>query len=403
MDNSKMFDAMAQIDDRLIDRCLSRKNNVSALHKSNIFKRWVPITVSLLIIIISIFTILIYYHFRTQPDSGIASDHALKIGFDYKSSGVQIAVLTDGTKIKVGESLPVSIYSVCNSNDGTKPSNVTAKIIMSYSRIDPENMIETVKTIDDGTTPGYTWNGSFEQMESTKVTVPASVFTKADNRTLSQDSPDTDGVIVWALEVNKIYPDGSKSMEQDSVALYYKIEDNEIYLKPSEETLEIAKSAVEKLQLGVVFMPGVIMKTLSELYNDTAKWVAPELLTLETKEDAAIALIKIYEEMLEEYRSCDLDWFYDNVSSGQQPEKELLSEHNKIVRLQRIRMSIEALLALDCYYNLLDAYGIQRMTNDFNDYLTIDNSFASKYFDSFSTETMFKRYRNGDFFKFIVP
>ncbi|MBQ5934035.1 MAG: hypothetical protein IJL55_10055, partial [Lachnospiraceae bacterium] len=275
MDNSEMFDAMAQIDDRLIDRCLSRKNNVSALHTNNIFKRWVPITVSLLIIIISIFTILIYYHFRTQPDSGIASDHALKIGFDYKSSGVQIAVLTDGTKIKVGESLPVSIYSVCNSNDGTKPSNVTAKIIMSYSRIDPENMIETVKTIDDGTIPGYTWNGSFEQMESTKVTVPASVFTKADNRTLSQDSPDTDGVIVWALEVNKIYPDGSKSIEQDSVALYYKIEDNEIYLKPSEETLEIAKSAVEKLQLGVVFMPGVIMKTLSELYNDTAKWVAP--------------------------------------------------------------------------------------------------------------------------------
>ena len=179
--------------------------------------------------------------------------------------------------------------------------------------------------------------------------------------------------------------------------------DTEKYLNPSEETLEIAKSAVEKLQLGVVFMPGVIMKTLSELYNDTAKWVAPELLTLETKEDAAIALIKIYEEMLEEYRSCDLDWFYDNVSSGQQPEKELLSEHNKIVRLQRIRMSIEALLALDCYYNLLDAYGIQRMTNDFNDYLTIDNSFASKYFDSFSMETMFKSYRNGDFFKFIVP
>ena len=180
--------------------------------------------------------------------------------------------------------------------------------------------------------------------------------------------------------------------------------DTEKYLNPSEETMEIAKTAVEKLQLGVVFFPGLdVHKSVTGVYNDTAKWVAPELLTLETKQDASIALIKIYEDMLEEYRSCDLDWFYDNVSSGQQPEKELLSEHNKIVRLQRIRMSIEALLALDCYYNLLDAYGIQRMTNDFNDYLTIDNSFASKYFDSFSTETMFKSYRNGDFFKFIVP
>lgn len=403
MDNPKMFDAIAQIDDQLIDMCLNRKNNkAAALHKNNLLKKWVLVTISLLIIITSLFAIIISYHYK-QQEPALSSEDALKIGFNHKSNRVQIAVLTDRAKINVGESLPVSIYSICNSNEDIAPASITAKIVMSYSRIDPENMIETVKTIDDGTTPGYTWNGSFEQMESTKVTVPASVFTKADNRTLSQDSPDTDGVIVWALEVNKIYPDGSKSMEQDSVALYYKIEDNEIYLKPSEETLEIAKSAVEKLQLGVVFMPGVIMKTLSELYNDTAKWVAPELLTLETKEDAAIALIKIYEEMLEEYRSCDLDWFYDNVSSGQQPEKELLSEHNKIVRLQRIRMSIEALLALDCYYNLLDAYGIQRMTNDFNDYLTIDNSFASKYFDSFSTETMFKSYRNGDFFKLIVP
>lgn len=199
MDNSEMFDAMAQIDDRLIDRCLSRKNNVSALHTNNIFKRWVPITVSLLIIIASFFAIIISYHYKQEP--ALSSENALKIGFDHKSSGVQIAVLTDRAKINVGESLPVSIYSVCNSNDDIAPASITAKIVMSYSRIDPENMIETVKTIDDGTTPGYTWNGSFEQMETTNVTIPASVFTKADNRTLSQDSPDTDGVIVWALEV----------------------------------------------------------------------------------------------------------------------------------------------------------------------------------------------------------
>jgi len=377
LDNSEMFDAMSQIDDRLIDRCLSRKNNVSALHTNNIFKRWVPITVSLLIIIASFLAIIISYHYKQEP--ALSSENALKIGFDHKSSGVQIAVLTDRAKINVGESLPVSIYSVCNSNDDIAPASITAKIVMSYSRIDPENMIETVKTIDDGTTPGYTWNGSFEQMETTNVTIPASVFTKADQRALTQDSSDTDGVIVWALEVNKIYPDGSKSMEQDSVALYYKIDENEVYLKPSEETMEIAKTAVEKLQLGVVFLPGLdVHKSAIGVYNDTAKWVAPELLTLETKEDAAIALIKLYEDMLEEYRSCNLERFYENLSFGNNPTGDILTEHNKIVRLQVTRMVIEALLALDCYYDLLDTYNIQRMTDDFNEYLIIDNYYTIK-------------------------
>ena len=395
MDNSEMFDAMSQIDDRLIDRCLSRKNNVSALHTNNIFKRWVPITVSLLIIIASFLAIIISYHYKQEP--ALSSENALKIGFDHKSSGVQIAVLTDRAKINVGESLPVSIYSVCNSNDDIAPASITAKIVMSYSRIDPENMIETVKTIDDGTTPGYTWNGSFEQMETTNVTIPASVFTKADQRALTQDSSDTDGVIVWALEVNKIYPDGSKSMEQDSVALYYKIDENEVYLKPSEETMEIAKTAVEKLQLGVVFLPGLdVHKSAIGVYNDTAKWVAPELLTLETKEDAAIALIKLYEDMLEEYRSCNLERFYENLSFGNNPTGDILTEHNKIVRLQVTRMVIEALLALDCYYDLLDTYNIQRMTDDFNEYLIIDNYYTSKYFNDVSPETMFEMYRRGD-------
>ena len=397
MDNPEMFDAMSQIDDQLIDRSLNRKNNkAAALHKNNLLKKWVPITISLLIFVASLFAIIISYHYK-QREPALSSENALKIGFDYKSSGVQIAVLTDRTKINVGESLPVSIYSVCNSGDDIAPASITAKIVMSYSRIDPENMIETIKTIDDGTTPGYTWNGNFEQMETTNITIPASVFTKADNRTLTQSSSDTDGVIVWGLEVNKTYPDGSKSMEQDSVALYYKIDDNEVYLKPSEETTEIAKTAVEKLQLGVVFMPGLdVHKSVTGVYNDTAKWVAPELLTLETRQDASIALIKIYEDMLKEYRSCNLEWFYENLSSGNNPMGDLITEHNKIVRLQRTRMVIEALLALDCYYDLLDTYNIQRITDDFNEYLIINNYYTSKYFNDISTETMFEMYRRGD-------
>ena len=174
--------------------------------------------------------------------------------------------------------------------------------------------------------------------------------------------------------------------------------DTEKYLNPSEETMEIAKTAVEKLQLGVVFFPGLdVHKSVTGVYNDTAKWVAPELLTLETKQDASIALIKIYEDMLEEYRSCNLERFYENLISGNNPTGDILTEHNKIVRLQVTRMVIEALLALDCYYDLLDTYNIQRLTDDFNEYLIIDNYYTSKYFNYASTETMFEMYRRGDY------
>ena len=174
--------------------------------------------------------------------------------------------------------------------------------------------------------------------------------------------------------------------------------DTEKYLNPSEETLEIAQTAVEKLQLGVVFLPGLgLNKTLSEVYNDTAKWVAPELLTLETKQDAAIVLIKLYEDMLEEYRSCNLERFYENLSSGNNPTGDILTEHNKVVRLQVTRMVIEALLAIDCYYNQLSKENVQRMMNDFKEYAELDSTSLSKFYNDVSTETMFEMYRRGNY------
>ena len=135
--------------------------------------------------------------------------------------------------------------------------SASAKILMSYSRIDPDNMIETVKVIDNVKAAGYSWNDNIEKMKGEKMIVPADVFTKADKRADIQDITETDGVVVWALEVNKKYSDGSERIERDSVALYYKIEDNKVYLKPSKETLELAITAVEKLQQAVVFSPGL--------------------------------------------------------------------------------------------------------------------------------------------------
>lgn len=414
MKTSKMFDAMAQIDPTLIDRCLKRKNNFqsnttqSASSNCNTFtlKKVFPIACSLmLIVVVAVSTIMIALNSK-QP-SGLLGDPALKIGFDFVENkllnGAQIAVMADKSKLNVGEDLPVSIYVACCSGEEKTPSSVSARITMSYSRINPNNMIETVKVIDDGTTAGYMWNNSIHQMKREETVVPADVFTKADKRSEIQGLTETDGVVVWALEVNKKYPDGSEIIEQDSVALYYKIEDNEVYLKPSEETLELANTAVEKLQQGVVFDLGLgLMQTLPEIYNNTAKWVAPELITLETKEDSALALIQLYEDLLIAYRSCDIDWFYENVKPGYEPDFDHKDEYIKITEIQTSRMVIEALLALDCYFDLLDEQNIQRMMADFKEYITINNASASKYYDEVSQETMFEMYRGGGYGMIVI-
>lgn len=409
MKTSRMFDAMAQIDPKLIDRCLNRKTNHlnnadhSASATRNIFplKKVLPIACSLVLIVAAALSAIMIAPGSKQPGD-LTTDQALKIGFDFEKNeplnGTRIAVMTGKSKMSVGEDLPVSIYIACSSKDEKAPSSVTARIFMSYSRIDPDNMIETVKVIDDGTATGYTWNSSIEQMKREETVVPAAVFTKADKRAEIQGLTETDGVVVWALEVNKQYPDGTESMEHDSVALYYKIEDDEVYLKPSEETLELADTAVEKLQEAVVFAPGLgLMQTLSEVYNNTAKWVAPELITLETKKDSALALIQLYEDLLTEYRSCDLDWFYKNDKPGYEPDPEHKDAYMRIARIHTTRMAIEALLALDCYYDLLDEQSVRRMMNDFEEYIIIDNASASKYYDDVSTKSLFEMYRGGGY------
>lgn len=411
MNNSRMFDAVARIDDRLIERCLNRKkycpdntdNSVPVLRNRAALRRAFPITVSLALIIAISFSIIVTAYFLKQPvDTGLPGGQGLNIGFDFTKdepvTGVRIAVAADKSKVNVGEDLPVSIYSICNAEDEKVPSGVTAKIFMSYSRIDPDNMIETVKVIDDGMSAGYRWNGSAEQMKSEKITIPAAVFTKAEKTAAVRGLTGTDGVIVWALEVNKKYADGSESTERDSVALYYRIEDNEVFLKPGGETTELAETAVEKLQGAAVFEPSLgSERTLTEEYNMTAKWVAPELITLETKKDAAIALIGIYENLLNDFRSCDLDRFYANTKPGFEPEAEYRDEYMKIVRLRTTRMTIEALLALDCYHDLLNTDEIQRMTEDFNEYVAVNNASESRFYDDVPTETMFDMYRRGGY------
>ena len=403
MKNRKMFDAMSGIDDKYISRAAEKRDAANTekempAQKKTAFKRFIPAAVAaVLIFAITLSAVLI----ANRPSG--ADGQPLMIGFDTVNEpvvGARLAIKTEKQKIALGEDLKISAYCVCGTKDDTA-KDVTAKLLMSYSRIDPDNMIETVKEIDDGKESGYTWNGSFKNIKSVNITVPAAAFTKAEVND-GEEPPETDGVVVLALDVNKEYSDGTENEEKDSAALYYKIEGDEVYLNVSDETMELARAAVEKLRSGLVFLSSSdnISFSITDEYNTAAKWVAPELTVFEKKKDAAAALITLYEELLEEFRKCDLDWYFEteeyrhNTQWSDRPQ-EYNGKFSKIRDLIRVRRVIETLLALDCYYDMLNEAEVERMLKDFDEYLAIYCASASKFYDEVSKEPLFYRTRRG--------
>ena len=411
MKNTKLFDAISRIDDRLIDRCLNREKEapgkLSLRPRNRAKTKGVAFAAvsAVLVLAISLSAAVI---FSGRPvASSVIDDQGLKVGFEGAgeaySSGAKLALKTSKSKLAVGEDLPVSLYCICGSGAESAPSEITAKVVMSYSRINPEKSIETVKEIGDGTAPDYTWNGSFEGLKSEDLVVPAAVFTE-DTESVTA----SDGVLVWALEVRKAYADGRESVDRDSVALYYQIEEDEIYLNPTDESLELARSAVQKLESGCVFLPGSsnLLLSLSDVYESTAKWVAPEMITLETKKDAAVALIKLYEDLLVEYRSCDVERCYQVLTEeyarlNGMSQKARIEEYKKpeyddeilkVIDLHRTRMTLEALLALDCYYDQLDERMIERMLANFDEFIEIDRV-RSKFYDDYNEKPLFSMFR----------
>lgn len=397
MKNSKMFDAMSKIDEKYINRA-ARKRAAASTEKEtpvrkNSARYLTAAAAAVLIFAITLSAVLI----ANRPAD--TDGQPLMIGFDTESRpvlGARLAIKTEKQKIALGEDLKISAYCVCGTKDDTA-KDVTAKLLMSYSRIDPDNMIETVKEIDDGKESGYTWNGSFKTMKSINITVPASAFTKAEVND-GEDPPETDGVVVLALDVSKEYSDGTENEEKDSAALYYKIEGDEVYLNVSDETMELARAAVEKLY--IVFDTSVhsIPTTLSEVYNRTAAWVAPEVNVLETKKDAASAFIRVYEDILTEYRSCDIEWFYSNLKTGFNKDNETKAKVFQIIKFQGMLRAVEALLALDCYYDMLTEVEIERMLKDFDEYFVINNEYIVKTFgeESRMKEPMFYHFRKAN-------
>ena len=384
----RLFDATAEVDERFIKRSLSPAPEPKPSGLKARLRRMTTPRKRILAAALS-FALLL----------SIALPLCLYLIREDEIAPVRIAVIPESDRIAVGEDLTVSVYCICRTaEDKRMPSRATAKVMMSYSSSDPKNFTETVKEIDDATTADYTWNGSFDTMRCETLTVPAEIFTESEDETDA-----TDGVVVWALEVEKQYKRGKVYSDADSAAFYYRIEDGEVILEPEEETMALARTAVEKLAEAYIFDLGVYSSgfiTTTEIYERTAKWVAPEVTVLETKPDAALALILIYEEMLAELRTAKLDQYFQYLSEGSDiyppdspfPE-EFEEERQKISFLRRVRRVIEALLALDRYYDLLSDAEYIRMYSNFEKFVAIHAAAASKYYNSYSTNIQFETYR----------
>lgn len=163
----------------------------------------------------------------------------------------------------------------------------------------------------------------------------------------------------------------------------------------SNETLLLAKDVVQKLAQEVVFSLGLEC-TLEHMYN-TAKWVSPEVMTLEAKEDASLALIELYEEILTEFGKYDIDSynaFWEKALDSAVDKPVVINDFIKRGQeLFSMRETIEALLALNCYYNLLDTPQIQRMINDFEEFSSINNSSTLKIYSESDSSSLFEKYR----------
>lgn len=167
-------------------------------------------------------------------------------------------------------------------------------------------------------------------------------------------------------------------------------------LAASPETLELARTAVSDLEHGLLFSTlwGV---SLDHMYR-TAMWAVPEVNELETKEDASLALIELYEELLGRLREYDLVHCHTFVKGYAEREaNEQVDYPDSIASWRQIctdRSTIEALLAVDCYYDKLDADQTERMTRDFQEFFDLDYAAAVKVYGEGESSTLFQVYRS---------
>lgn len=165
--------------------------------------------------------------------------------------------------------------------------------------------------------------------------------------------------------------------------------------KAREETVEAAESIVQKLAQNDVFSYELGFTT--EAYYETAKWVAVELDAFEAEPDASLSLIEVYEDLLSEARVYNFEAYFAEVKaiSDMQPEKPsvLSEEYVRGTELLEKRETVEALLALDVYYDRLDQNDLMKMTGYFEEFARLRYVPAEKICGSAYPGTLFEIYR----------
>lgn len=265
-DKMVLMEALGGIDDRHLQRYFAV--NEKQTNSRTVFqrKKWIALTAACMSVILVVTAIIVFANHtqspntpgvqtalpnttdepftpdETTPVSSTIGNHTTDKGLmiapdaDDPEGAVKIAVTTNKAVIKAGEALSVSVYAMTGSEIDYQqepvPVNVTAKISMSYARVDPWFNKEVIKEISDGTKKDYTWYGSYDTMKAEEITVPADVFTEkeeTDGKTGEKFSAN-EGAIVWFLEVHKEFSNGETDDERSGAALYYRIVGEDVFL-----------------------------------------------------------------------------------------------------------------------------------------------------------------------------
>lgn len=176
-----------------------------------------------------------------------------------------------------------------------------------------------------------------------------------------------------------------------SIFLYKSTITDSSICTPTAETIAKAEEIVHELSKEVVFSISYLNETTTtdKLYN-IAKSVVPEVEAFEAMENATIALIAVYEELIARAENFDFkEYFSTDIDTLLTTENEMFRIGSSILGE---RNTIEALLSLDCYYDRLDNQEIQRMIEDFEKLASIIESARNANNVSYEPSILFYQY-----------
>ena len=169
----------------------------------------------------------------------------------------------------------------------------------------------------------------------------------------------------------------------------------------SEETMALARSAVGKAKdtyMIDVACSDSLCRTAADIYETTEKGVTPELANLEARDDASLALIVLYGEVLADFREADLDEYYEHLKKvGESAEPVPRSDSVQHTDdLFKTRWAIEAMLSIDCYYDRLAQSDIDAMTELFNEFADIEYNACKRHYSDAQRRVVFESCRLGN-------